>query len=74
MELHVSAYVEEGQKYIVRGLSQQSTVIKRSLETVQLHYNPQSPQPSETQLYSEDIIYIGAGGVLEFIMLPREET
>ena len=74
MELHVSAYLEEGQKYIIRGLSQQATVIKRSMETVQLHYNPQSPQPSETQLYSEDLIYMGSGGVLEFIMLPREET
>jgi hypothetical protein len=74
MELHVSAYVEEGQNYIIRGLSQQSTVIKRSMETVQLHYNPQSPQPSETQLYSEDLIYMGSGGVLEFIMLPREES
>ena len=74
MELHVSAYVEDGQRYIIRGLSQQSTVIKRSMETVQLHYNPQSPQPSETQLYSEDLIYMGSGGIIEFIMLPREET
>ena len=74
MELHVSAYVEEGQSYIIRGLSQQSTVIKRAMETVHLNYNQQSPQPSETQLYSEDIIYMGSGGVLEFIMLPREET
>jgi hypothetical protein len=74
MELHISAYVEQGQHYIIRGLSQQSTVIKRPLETVQLNYNPNSPQPSETQLYSEDLIYMGSFGVIEFIMLPREES
>ena len=71
MFLHM---LKEGQSYIIRGLSQQSTVIKRSMETVQLHYNPKSPQPAETQLYSEDIIYMGSGGIIEFIMLPREET
>jgi len=73
MELHVSAFVESGQKYILRGLSQQATQIKRPLESVNLQYEPQSPQPAETQLYSEDLIYMGTSGVIEFIMLPREE-
>ena len=73
MELHVSAFVESGQKYILRGLSQQATQIKRPLESVNLQYEPQSPQPAETQLYSEDLIYMGKSGVIEFIMLPREE-
>ena len=73
MELHISAYVEPGQQYIIRGLSQQSTIIKRPMETVQLNYNPRSPQPAETQLFSEDIIHMGGAGKIEFIMLPREE-
>ena len=73
MELHISAYVNANQEYFLRGLSQKSTLIKRMLESVRMDYDPRSPQPAETQLYSEDIVVMGEAGKVEFIMLPREE-
>lgn len=75
-ELHVS-FVTNGQShYVVRGLSQQPTMVKRFLERVDLRYDPRRPAPLETDLKNEDVVLIGPNGesVVEFILLPKEES
>ncbi|HHO53490.1 MAG TPA: hypothetical protein ENK18_22115 [Deltaproteobacteria bacterium] len=74
-ELHVSFVVDGDQRYTVRGLSVQPTVVRRALERVDLRYDPARPAPLETELRMEDRIFLGEGEqtVLEFLMLPREE-
>lgn len=75
-ELHASFVVDNGGAYAVRGLSQQPLSVKRSLESIDLAYDPSSPVPLETDLRMEDVIYIGPKGqqtVVEFILLPKEE-
>jgi hypothetical protein len=75
-ELHAS-FVTDGQHgYALRGLSQQPTVLKRFLERVDLRYDPRRPAPLETDLHTEDRIFLGAGDnqtELEFILIPKEE-
>lgn len=75
-ELHASFVVDRDGGYAVRGLSQQPMRVKRSLEAIDLSYDPISPVPLETDLRMEDRIYIGPDGnhtIVEFILLPKEE-
>lgn len=75
-ELHGS-FVADGQgHYAVRGLSQVPLSVKRTLESVDLTYDPQSPVPLETDLRQEDRVLVGPKGnqtLVEFILLPKEE-
>jgi hypothetical protein len=60
----------------VRGLSVQSTVLKRLFAKVLLHYDPRRPAPLETELSMGDRVLMGAGTTyseVEFVMLPKEE-
>lgn len=75
-ELHASFVRASDGKYTVRGLSQQPVMVKRSLESINLAYEPASPVPLETDLRMEDRVILGPKGnetVIEFIMLPKEE-
>lgn len=75
-ELHASFVRATDGTYTVRGLSQQPIRLKRSLESVDLAYEPSSPVPLETDLRMEDRVILGPKGnqtVFEFIMLPKEE-
>lgn len=75
-ELHTSFVVDQNGEYAVRGLSIQPVALKRSLESIDLAYEPSSPVPLETDLRMEDRIVIGPKGqqtVVEFILLPKEE-
>lgn len=73
-ELHTS-FVRTGDKYTVRGLSIEPTVVKRPLERIDLRYDPRRPAPLETTLRMEDRILLGAKAEteIEFLMLPKEE-
>jgi hypothetical protein len=75
-ELHTSFVVHGDHRYAVRGLSQQPTVVKRFLETVDLRYDPRRPAPLETDLHMEDRVIMGHGAQqseVEFLLLPKEE-
>ncbi len=74
-ELHASFVVDEEHHYAVRGLSVQSTVVKRFLERIDLRYDERRPAPLETDLKMEDRILIGPNQEtqVEFLMLPKEE-
>jgi hypothetical protein len=75
-ELHVSVAVDDAKHYTTRGMSLYPTQVKRSLEKVDLRFDPDRPAPLETPLSSGDLIIIGDGQaqtVLEFVMLPRKE-
>lgn len=73
-ELHVS-FVRSNDRYTVRGLSIQPTLVKRLLERIDLRYDPRRPAPLETALGMEDRILLGPLGEteIEFLMLPKEE-
>jgi hypothetical protein len=74
--MHLSVAVDESQNYKARGLSLYPTRVKRSLEKLDLRYDPARPLPLETPLSSGDLLELGDGQsqtVLEFVMLPREE-
>ena len=76
-ELHFSVTVDDKQRYTARGLSQQPTMVKRLLQSVDLRYDPRRPTPVETSLSSGDRIVLGQGeqrAELEFILLPKEEV
>jgi hypothetical protein len=75
-ELHASFVVDRDHNYAVRGLSVQSTVLKRLFAKVLLHYDPRRPAPLETELSMGDRVLMGAGKTyseVEFVMLPKEE-
>jgi len=75
-ELHASFVVDHSGGYAVRGLSQQPMSLKRSLESIDLAYEPSSPVPLETDLRMEDRVVIGPKNnhtLVEFILLPKEE-
>ena len=72
-ELHMSVFLNDSGEYILRGLGQQKIQVKRSLEWVQLHYDPNLPAPYESNLSSGDRIQIGREAEIEFVILPREE-
>jgi hypothetical protein len=75
-ELHASFVKASDGAYTVRGLSQQPLALKRSLETIDLTYDKNSPVPLETDLRMEDTVVMGPKGqqtVVEFILLPKEE-
>ncbi|NCG19670.1 MAG: hypothetical protein GWP91_11740 [Rhodobacterales bacterium] len=74
-ELHLSVVVDAEHRYAVRGLSVESTVVKRPLERIELRYDPSRPAPLETELSMEDRVLLGENGdtVVEFILLPKEE-
>lgn len=75
-ELHTSFVVDQKGGYAVRGLSIQPVSLKRSLESIDLAYEPTSPVPLEADLRMEDRILIGPKGQqthVEFILLPKEE-
>jgi len=75
-ELHVSVAVDGSKRYTARGMSLYPTQVKRSMEKVDLRYDPDRPAPLETPLTSGDLVTIGDGqaqAVLEFVMLPRKE-
>jgi hypothetical protein len=75
-ELHLSVAVDNAKHYTARGMSLYPTVIKRSMEKVDLRYDPARPAPLETPLKSGDQVIVGDGQaqtVLEFVMLPRKE-
>lgn len=74
-ELHTSFVVDGAHRYAVRGLSVQTTLVKRFLERIDLRYDPRRPAPLETSLNSEDRILLGPNGEseVEFLMLPKEE-
>ena len=72
-ELHMSVFLNDSGEYILRGLGQQRIQVKRSLEWVQLHYDPNLPAPYESNLSSGDRIQIGNDAEIEFVILPREE-
>ncbi|MEZ4234656.1 MAG: hypothetical protein R3F59_00505 [Myxococcota bacterium] len=73
-ELHAS-FVKTDGRYTVRGLTIQPTLVKRTLERIDLRYDPRRPAPLETELGSEDRVLLGDGGAteVEFLMLPKEE-
>lgn len=77
MELHLSVFVDDKQRYWARGLTLRSTVVRRFLERIDIRYDPRRPAPLETRLSSGDRITLGdekqASTTVEFIMLPREE-
>ena len=73
MELHISVFVDENQKYFLRGLSQQKTIVNRFLERLRLDYDERKPAPYEAKVSSGDRISMGQGAEVEFLMLPREE-
>ncbi|MEL6350061.1 MAG: hypothetical protein AAFV53_43580, partial [Myxococcota bacterium] len=76
MEMHISVAVDDRQRYWLRGLSLQPTMLRRFLERVDLSYDARRPAPLETRLRSGDRVEIGDGNHqarLEFLMLPREE-
>ena len=72
-ELHISVFLNDQGEYILRGLGQERIQVKRSLEWVQLHYDPKLPAPYESNLSSGDRIQIGTDAEIEFVILPREE-
>ena len=75
-EMHLSVAVDEDQNYKARGLSLYPMRVKRSLEKLDLRYDPARPLPLETPLSSGDLLELGDGQaqtVLEFVMLPRQE-
>jgi hypothetical protein len=74
-ELHVSFVTDGKHRYAVRGLSQQPTLVHRFLERVDLRYDARRPAPLETELSSEDRIYLGdkQQTVVEFLLLPKDE-
>ena len=75
-EMHLSVAVDADNSYKARGLSLYPTRVKRSLEKLDLRYDPARPLPLETPLSSGDVLELGDGQaqtVLEFVMLPREE-
>ncbi|MBT3218922.1 MAG: hypothetical protein HN348_07500 [Proteobacteria bacterium] len=75
-ELHVSFVSDGDGHYAVRGLSQQSTIVKRFLEKIDLRYDPRRPAPLETKLNMEDRVILTDGNqetLVEFLMLPKEE-
>lgn len=75
-ELHLSVAVDKSKNYTARGMSLYPTVVKRSLEKVDLRFDPARPAPLETPLRSGDQVIVGDGQaqtVLEFVMLPRKE-
>ena len=77
MEMHVSVAVNQKQRYFLRGLSLQPTLLRRFLERIDLRYDARRPAPLETRLRSGDRVFIGDGQnetKVEFLMLPREET
>ena len=68
--------VDRRQRYWLRGLSLQPTLLRRFLERIDLRYDRTRPAPLETRLTSGDRIEIGDGArnaEIEFLMLPREE-
>jgi hypothetical protein len=73
-ELHTS-FVSSGDKYTVRGLSIEPTIVRRTLERIDLRYDPRRPAPLETTLKMEDRVLLGPKGEteIEFLMLPKEE-
>jgi hypothetical protein len=75
MELHTSFVYDKDRGYAVRGLSIQPTVVKRTLERIDLRYDVRRPAPLETQLRMEDRVLLGPAGdtEVEFLMLPKEE-
>jgi hypothetical protein len=75
MELHTSFVMDRERGYAVRGLSISPTVVKRTLERIDLRYDVRRPAPLETQLRMEDRILLGPSGdtEVEFLMLPKEE-
>ena len=73
-ELHVSiVHSPADGAYILRGLSQQHSKMKRLLEWAVLNYDAKSPQPNQVVLQNEDIIEVGPDITAEFLILPREE-
>ena len=75
-ELHTSFVVDKEHNYAIRGLSQQPTLVKRLMESVDLRYDPRRPAPLETALQMEDRIIMGTGATqteVEFLLLPKEE-
>ncbi len=76
MELHASFVKDRDKGYAVRGLSIQPTVVKRTLERIDLRYDVRRPAPLETQLRMEDRVLLGPAGdtEVEFLMLPKEEA
>ncbi len=76
-ELHLSVAVDDKQRYAARGLSLYPTRVRRFLEKIDLRYDPRRPAPLKTRLSSGDRIELGDGRrrcVVEFLMLPREES
>jgi hypothetical protein len=74
-ELHTSFLAHDHQRYSVRGLSIQPTIVRRFLEKIDLRYDQRRPAPFETDLRMEDRIRLGDQGQtqVEFLLLPREE-
>ena len=72
-ELHISIHKNQDQEFILRGLSQDNTRLKRLLEWVNIHYDPNRPAAYEASLRSGDQITLGESAKLEFLILPREE-
>ena len=75
-ELHASFLVDEEQRYAVRGLSVAPTLVKRTLEKIDLRYDPRRPAPLETTLKMEDRVVMqtkDGEAEVEFLLLPKEE-
>lgn len=74
-ELHASVLVDDAGIYRARGLTVERTAVRRFLERIDLRYDPKRPAPLETRLASGDRVQLGDGTtVVEFLLLPREET
>lgn len=73
-ELHAS-FVRTDDRYTVRGLTIEPTIVRRWLERIDLRYDPRRPAPLETTLGMEDRVLLGKSGEteIEFLMLPKEE-
>ena len=76
MEMHISVAVDSSQRYWLRGLTLQPTLLRRFLERIDLRYDARRPAPLQTRLRSGDRVILNEGeqhAELEFLMLPREE-
>jgi hypothetical protein len=76
-ELHLSILARGDADHIelaARGLSQRPVTVIRSLERVELAYDPALPAPLETTLRHEDRVRLGDAAEVEVLVLSREGT
>lgn len=71
-ELHLSALATGDGTWGARGLTQQPVTLMRTLERVDLTFDPTLPAPLETPIRDGDRIRLGDHAEVEFLVLSRE--